>query len=68
MIKVVIFNWNAFERIGGEQYVNIFHDMAVRECVVIEAGFTLYHDNDQQVSYVELQDELEVVEFKLRFF
>lgn len=68
MIKVILFNWNALDRLSSGKYADLFHDMAVRECQVIEAGYTLVTDSDQQVSYVELPDEVQAVEFKLRFF
>jgi hypothetical protein len=68
VIKVVVFDWNALTRISSGSYAPWFHDMAVRECQVMEAGYQLVMDSDQQISYVELHDETEAVEFKLRFF
>lgn len=68
MIKIIVFDWNALTLISNGSYGPLFHDMAVREGKVMEAGYQLVMDSDQQISYVELQDETEAVEFKLRFF
>ena len=68
MIKVIIFDWNALSLIGSLNYGPKFHEMAVREGQVIEAGYQLVMDSDQQISYVEFLDETDAVEFKLRFF
>jgi hypothetical protein len=68
MIKVIVFNWNALDRLDASAFVDVYHDMAVRECKIIEAGYELVTDHDQQCTYVEVKDDLEAVEFKLRFF
>lgn len=68
MIKIIIFDWNALSLIGYDKYGPKYHDMAARECQVMEAGYQLVMDGDQQISYVEFPNEIEAVEFKLRFF
>lgn len=67
MIKLIVFDWHNLKVLEtGISVMADFHNMAVRECQVLEDGYDLEHD-DTGVSYVLLDTPEEAMLFKLKY-